>query len=64
MKIFVTVSKTIQERQYEPTTCSVTWMHNSDMSIAEEETQATYVKLSQLVDDLLYIRTGKKVRRS
>jgi len=64
MKIFVTVSKTIQERQYEPTTCSVTWMYNSDMSIAEEETQATYVKLSQLVDDLLYIRTGKKVRRS
>lgn len=65
MKINVTVSKTIQERQYEPTSVSVSWELSTDDILGRTaETTNVYRELSDLVDALLFERTGRKVRRS
>ena len=66
MKITVTVSKTVQERQYEPTSVSLTWdgMNVDQPEEVENVTKSIYHQMSDLVDELLYERTGRKVRRS
>lgn len=65
MKINVTVSKTIQERQYEPTSVSVSWELTTDDILGRiDESKRMYQELSDLVDALLFERTGRKVRRS
>ncbi len=67
MKITVTVSKTVQERQYEPTGVSLTWEENLPDHVTRDEmevaSQAMYHQMSDLVDQLLFERTGRKVRR-
>jgi hypothetical protein len=66
-EITVSVSKTVQERDYEPITCSLTWKREIPGEHTEEQRnkvfKSMFTNLSEQVDELLSSRMGKPVRR-